>query len=88
MSKQPARRGFAAISSERQREIASLGGKAVPDEKRSFSRDPELARQAGRKGGQKIPAKSRSFAQNTELAAQAGRKGGLVAQRRRREKIQ
>jgi uncharacterized protein len=45
-------RGFAAMDEERQREIASEGGKSVPDEKRSFSKDPELAREAGRKGGQ------------------------------------
>jgi general stress protein YciG len=37
---------------ERQREIASLGGKSVPAEKRSFSQNRDLAAQAGRKGGQ------------------------------------
>jgi general stress protein YciG len=47
------RRGFAAMSAERQREIASKGGKSVLAEKRSFSRDPELAAEAGRKGGKR-----------------------------------
>ncbi|MGH8322779.1 MAG: general stress protein, partial [Steroidobacteraceae bacterium] len=28
------------------------GGQSVPDEKRSFSQNPELAAEAGRKGGQ------------------------------------
>ena len=51
-SHKPARRGFAAMDKERQREIARKGGASVPDEKRSFSQDRELAAQAGRKGGE------------------------------------
>lgn len=39
------------ITPERRREIASLGGKAIPSAKRSFSQNRELAREAGRKGG-------------------------------------
>jgi len=46
------KRGFASMDSDRQREIASKGGKSVPAEKRSFSQDRELASEAGRKGGQ------------------------------------
>ena len=45
-------RGFASMSEDRQREIASKGGRSVPAEKRSFSQDRGLASQAGRKGGQ------------------------------------
>lgn len=45
-------RGFASMSGDRQREIASKGGRSVPAEKRSFSQDRELASEAGRKGGQ------------------------------------
>jgi len=45
-------RGFAAMSGEKQREIASKGGQSVPPEKRSFSQNRELAAQAGRKGGE------------------------------------
>ena len=45
------RRGFASISPERQREIASKGGKSVPADKRSFSQNRTLAAEAGRKGG-------------------------------------
>ena len=45
-------RGFASMDPARQREIASKGGQSVPQEKRSFSQDRELAAQAGRKGGQ------------------------------------
>ena len=50
--KAPARRGFAAMDKERQREIARKGGASVPDEKRSFSQDRDLAASAGRKGGE------------------------------------
>jgi general stress protein YciG len=45
-------RGFASMDEDRQREIASKGGRSVPDEKRSFSQDPQLAAEAGREGGQ------------------------------------
>lgn len=47
------KRGFASMSAERRREIASKGGKSVPGEKRSFFRDHTLAKRAGRKGGLK-----------------------------------
>jgi general stress protein YciG len=46
------KRGFASMSMEKRREIASKGGKSVPAEKRSFSMDRNLASDAGRKGGQ------------------------------------
>ena len=46
------KRGFASMDAERQREIASKGGRSVPAERRSFSQDRELASEAGRKGGQ------------------------------------
>ena len=40
-------RGFAAMDEDKQREIAKKGGESVPAEKRTFSRDPELAAEAG-----------------------------------------
>ena len=46
------KRGFASMSPEKQREIASKGGKSVPSDRRSFSQNRDLASQAGRKGGQ------------------------------------
>ena len=46
------KRGFASMDENRQRQIASKGGRSVPAEKRSFSQDRELASAAGRKGGQ------------------------------------
>jgi general stress protein YciG len=45
------KRGFAAMSPERRREIAAKGGAAVPAEKRSFSKSRDLAAKAGRTGG-------------------------------------
>lgn len=39
------------MDEEKQREIASKGGRSVAAEKRSFSRDRDLAADAGRKGG-------------------------------------
>lgn len=45
------RRGFASMDPERVREIASMGGKSVPAEKRSFSQNRNLAASAGAKGG-------------------------------------
>ena len=45
-------RGFASMDRDRQRQIASKGGESVPASKRSFSRNPSLAAEAGRKGGQ------------------------------------
>lgn len=71
-----ASRGFAAMPQERQREIARKGGRSVPNEKRSFARDRELAAAAGRKGGQNVRNENRSFSRDRALAAAAGRKGG------------
>jgi general stress protein YciG len=66
-------RGFASMDDEKQKEIARKGGESVPDEKRSFSQDPELASEAGRKGGQESGG---NFKNDPERAAEAGRKGG------------
>lgn len=46
------KRGFASMDPALQREIASKGGRSVPPEERSFSKDRSLAAQAGRKGGE------------------------------------
>jgi hypothetical protein len=47
-----ARRGFACMTPERRREVAQKGGSSVPPDKRSFSRDRDLAATAGRAGGE------------------------------------
>lgn len=51
-------RGFACMTPERRREIAKKGGASVPKEKRSFSKDPSLAMNAGRKGGSSVRVKT------------------------------
>lgn len=50
--KPKARRGFAAMTPDRRREIAAKGGASVPGDKRSFAKDRDLAATAGRKGGE------------------------------------
>ena len=72
-------RGFASMDEARQREIARKGGRSVPAERRSFSRNSELASWAGRKGGQSVPAQERTFSKDPGLAARAGRKGGQAS---------
>ncbi len=84
-------RGFANMDENKQRDIASKGGHNVPDDKRSFSQDRELAAEAGRKGGEHSHGGGGShgggrrggerggegnFASDRERAAEAGRKGG------------
>ena len=45
------KKGFASMSPERRKELATKGGKATRPENRAFSRDRDLASEAGRKGG-------------------------------------
>jgi general stress protein YciG len=49
---QKARRGFAAMSRERQREIASQGGRAAHQQGVAHEWSTDEARAAGKKGGQ------------------------------------
>ncbi len=50
-TKRKARRGFAAMTPEQQREIASRGGKAAHERGTAHQFSAEEAREAGRKGG-------------------------------------
>jgi general stress protein YciG len=68
-ARKPARRGFAAMDKERQREIARKGGASVPDDKRSFSQDRDLAASAGRKGGEASHGGGRRRSSETTAAA-------------------
>lgn len=81
--KQRSNRGFASMDESKQRDIARKGGESVPNEKRSFSRNPQLAAEAGRKGGRSVAPESRSFSRDPKLAAEAGRKGGEASHSRR-----
>ena len=51
MASSTARRGFASMSPEKQREIASKGGKAAHQKGTAHEWTSEEARDAGRKGG-------------------------------------
>ena len=46
------RRGFASMSIDKQREIASKGGRAAHEKGTAHEWTPDEARNAGRKGGQ------------------------------------
>lgn len=50
MAGNTSKRGFASMSPERQREIASMGGKASGG---NFARDRKKASAAGKKGGER-----------------------------------
>lgn len=78
-------RGFASMDASKQRDIARKGGESVPNEKRSFSRNPQLAAEAGRKGGRSVAPEARSFSRDPKLAAEAGRKGGEASHSSRRD---
>jgi hypothetical protein len=62
-------RGFAAMSPEKQREIARKGGKAAHERGTAHEFTPEEARVAGRKGGEIV-------SRNREHMAAIGREGG------------
>ncbi|HET7845658.1 MAG TPA: KGG domain-containing protein [Xanthomonadales bacterium] len=62
-------RGFAAMDRQRQREIASLGGRAAHEKGTAHEFTPEEARVAGRKGGEAVSG------DRSHMAA-IGRKGG------------
>ncbi len=63
------RRGFAAMSPEKHRAIASLGGKAAHQKGRAHKFNTEEARAAGRRGGQALSV-------DQQYMADLGRRGG------------
>src|SRR5512132_281309 len=65
------RRGFASMTPEKQREIASKGGRAAHQKGTAHEWTSEEARSAGRKGGQ-ISRGGRGRLVNDQAAAPAG----------------
>ena len=63
------RRGFASMDPDKQRQIASKGGKAAHAKGTAHEFTPDEAREAGRKGGMVV-------SQNREHMAMIGREGG------------
>ncbi|HEY9003985.1 MAG TPA: KGG domain-containing protein [Mucilaginibacter sp.] len=62
-------RGFASMDDDKQREIASKGGKAAHESGHAHEFDSEEAREAGRKGGEAV-------SRDKEHMSEIGRKGG------------
>jgi len=71
-----ANRGFAAMDPEKQRRIASEGGRAAHRQGVAHEWSRDEAREAGRKGGQIV-------SQNREHMSEIGRKGGQSSGQRR-----
>ena len=55
--KPKSKRGFASMSPEKQREIASKGGKSVPAEKRSFAQNAAPPLRRGKRRESRPPFK-------------------------------
>ena len=74
-------RGFAAMDPQRQRDIASEGGRAAHEQGKAHKFTPEEAREAGRKGGMASGAAraSRSKARATQASQNPGGPGGTGA---------
>ncbi len=70
------RRGFAGMDPEKQREIASKGGKAAHDKKRAHEFTSDEARAAGKKGGERV-------SENRDHMVAIGKKGGEAVSRDR-----
>lgn len=71
-------RGFASMNREKQREIASKGGRAAHQKGTAHEFSSDEAREAGRKGGQAV-------SRNREHMAAIGRKGGMESGARARK---
>lgn len=71
-----ANRGFAAMDSEKQKRIASEGGRAAHRQGVAHEWSADEARAAGRKGGQMV-------SRNREHMSEIGRKGGQSSGQRR-----
>jgi general stress protein YciG len=69
-------RGFAAMDREKQKRIASEGGRAAHRQGVAHEWSKDEAREAGRKGGQIV-------SQNREHMSEIGRKGGQSSGQRR-----
>ena len=74
-------RGFASMDREKQKEIASKGGKAAHAQGRAHEFTTDEARTAGRKGGEVV-------SQNRQHMAQIGRAGGQARGRTRASVLQ
>lgn len=65
-AKVPSKRGFASMDPQRQREIASLGGKAAHASGKAHEFTSAEAREAGRKGGRAGRRKAEAARQSAQ----------------------
>jgi len=68
-------RGFASMDPQRQREIASEGGRAAHEKGTAHEFTSEEAREAGRKGGQARSANRRAQAASSNSGSGGGSHG-------------
>lgn len=68
--------GFASMDDEKQREIASKGGKAAHEKGTAHEFTSEEAKEAGHKGGKVAHEKGTAHEFTSEEAKEAGHKGG------------
>lgn len=74
-SEKKAKRGFAAMSKDRQRAIARKGGKAAHRKGTAHKWTSEEAAHAGAKGGLAAQKSGKAWRWNSETARKASRKG-------------
>ncbi len=68
-------RGFAAMDAQKQREIASKGGKIAHERGNAHEFTPEEAREAGRKGGVAVSRDRKHMAEIGRLGGEARSQG-------------
>lgn len=76
------KRGFASMDENKQREIASKGGRAAHEKGTAHEFDASEARAAGRKGGKIAHERGTAHEFTSAEAREAGRKGGQARSRR------
>lgn len=76
-----AKRGFAALDPEKQREIARLGGRAAHAQGKAHEFTSEEAKVAGRKGGEIVSS-------DKDHMREIGRMGGRAKRRKRTPTIE
>jgi hypothetical protein len=69
------KRGFASMDEDKQREIASQGGKAAHEKGTAHEFTSEEAKEAGRKGGETV-------SQDREHMSEMGREGGKSSRKK------
>jgi len=72
-------RGFASMDQQRQKEIASLGGRAAHQKGTAHEFSTEEAKAAGHKGGT-------SVSRNIQHMSEIGRRGGQASGKRRSQR--